>query len=655
MTSQHASTSSPHLNKTWDDFAQAQTLDVFCQSWLQLLVAQLPSCKAAAVLIENQQQFVPITVWPQVSPELARLAGVVEKCLQQHKSIIQPTSQDTLTEFAYPVIIEKKVVCLVVLEAAVSMAEAPAILRHIHWSSAWLSHIFHQKQQETNTHNHQQYSTLLEALSVGLKNTPLQQGLFDISNDLRQRLKAHKVAIALRHGKHMRLMALSEMASFEKNTPLAKAYVAAMEESMDLGKLTQQQRRDTTQETRVTAAPVSTEASAEEAEEQVTPDSPALLRTTHPTIELDTVHATDVSLTLPLHQQLLQLSQSGVVMSCPLVSGHQTVGVVLCERKEALPFSLQEQQWLSALSALLAPIIQQRQAAKRHSLSRLGGEIRALGQRLFGAGHLIWKTASLALVLTIVVLSVWHVDYRVSAKTVIEGEVQRMASAPFAGFIAHSYARAGDTVTKDQVLAQLDDRELQMELLRWASERDQYESKLREAIAQHKLSEVQIMTAQREQAQAQWNLVHDKIERARIKAPFTGMIVAGDLSQQIGAPVELGKELFTITPLTRYRVILQVDERDIRYIRAQQHGKLVIIGLAGEPIDFYIHHITAVASQAEGKNFFRVEALLNSHSLRLRPGMEGIGKISTEPRTLGWVLFHPLWDWISLSLWKWLP
>lgn len=614
-----------HASSTqaWDNFTQAKTLTVFCQAWLQLLVQAIQGCRAAAVLIEDNGQFAPIAVWPAVSPELARLANVVERCLEQRKSVIQPTSQDNLVEVAYPVMLDQEIVCLVVLEVATSMQEAPALLRHIHWSSAWLSHIFSQKHHESATHSQAQQSTLLAAMAVCLQPSTLQQGLFDICNDLKQRLKAHKVAIALRHGSHLRLMALSEMASFEKNTPLAKAYVAAMEESMDVGHLVQLHTPN--DETDIAALN--------------TPNTP--------------LNAQPHSLVL--HQQLLELSKAGSVISCPLVSGTQHIGVLLCERDELTGFNTTEQDWLRAFVALLAPIIQQRQAAKRHSVSRLGGEIRALGQRLFGTGHLIWKTAASILLLSIVVLSVWHVDYRVSAKTVIEGEIQRVVSAPFAGFIAHSAARAGDNVKQGQPLAQLDDRELQLELLRWASERDQYDSKLREAIAEHKLSEVQVISAQRQQAQAQWDVVADKIARAQIKAPFEGVIIAGDLSQQIGAPVELGKELFTITPLTRYRVILQVDERDIRYIRAAQTGQLVMIGLAGEAINFHVHHLTAVANQADGKNYFRVEALLEGSSIRLRPGMEGIGKINTEKQSLGWVLFHPLWDWLSLMTWKWLP
>ena len=52
-----------------------------------------------------------------------------------------------------------------------------------------------------------------------------------------------------------------------------------------------------------------------------------------------------------------------------------------------------------------------------------------------------------------------------------------------------------------------------------------------------------------------------KIARSRLAAPFDGIVISGDLSQQIGAPVETGKKLFEIAPLQSYRIILQVDEQ----------------------------------------------------------------------------------------------
>ncbi len=57
----------------------------------------------------------------------------------------------------------------------------------------------------------------------------------------------------------------------------------------------------------------------------------------------------------------------------------------------------------------------------------------------------------------------------------------------------------------------------------------------------------------------------------------------------------------------------------------------------------------------EGKNYFRIEGHMEEKSERLRPGMEGIGKITVDRRKLIWVWTHQLIDWLRLQAWRWLP
>ena len=79
-----------------------------------------------------------------------------------------------------------------------------------------------------------------------------------------------------------------------------------------------------------------------------------------------------------------------------------------------------------------------------------------------------------------------------------------------------------------------------------------------------------MQSAQLAETQARLDQVEERLARTRIEAPFAGVLVSGDLSQAIGGPVEQGKTLFELAPLDGYRVVLKVDERDIRALAPGQ-------------------------------------------------------------------------------------
>ncbi len=195
--------------------------------------------------------------------------------------------------------------------------------------------------------------------------------------------------------------------------------------------------------------------------------------------------------------------------------------------------------------------------------------------------------------------------------------------------------------------------DLKLERQRLTGEQNQLKSEYREAIAEHDNSRVTILKAQLDRADAQLSLTEERLRRARITAPMSGVIVAGDLSQSLGAPVEQGQTLFEIAPLDSYRVMLAVDEREIGELSVGQTGTLALVGFPDRHLPISVERITPISTQAEGRNFFTVEAQLKETPDLLRPGMDGVGKIEIEERQLIWIWTHRLTDWLRLWIWSW--
>jgi multidrug efflux pump subunit AcrA (membrane-fusion protein) len=237
----------------------------------------------------------------------------------------------------------------------------------------------------------------------------------------------------------------------------------------------------------------------------------------------------------------------------------------------------------------------------------------------------------------------------------VEGAIQRAAVAPFDGYVSTAPVRAGDIVVGGQILATLDDRDLNLEFLRVSAEYEQQIVKYNDAMAQHDPSAARFAAAAVDQSKAQLEQAEDRIKRSQILAPFSGVVVSGDLRQKLGSPVEKGQLLFQLAPLDSFRATLQIDERDIAFVSPGQSGQLILAGVSDGAETFKVRTIAPVANASEGRNYFIVEAEIENSDKQLRPGMEGIGKISIDRRGWLWIWTRRLADWALITAWKWAP
>jgi multidrug resistance efflux pump len=226
------------------------------------------------------------------------------------------------------------------------------------------------------------------------------------------------------------------------------------------------------------------------------------------------------------------------------------------------------------------------------------------------------------------------------------------------GFVHQVHARAGDTVRAGQPLIELADQELQLERQRWQSQLAQQLDGLSAAQARADRAQLVVLQSRADEAQAQLELAEERLQRSRLVAPFDAIVVQGDWSQQLGAPVKEGTELLTLAPSDRYRVMVEVDERDIprmeRVDPRTLRGSLTLSAMPWDSLPLRVTRISPVAKAVEGRNIFEVEAELLQHPPGLRPGLQGNARIDTQPASPLLHFLRRALGNLRLAWWEWV-
>ncbi|MFM9970496.1 MAG: efflux RND transporter periplasmic adaptor subunit [Burkholderiales bacterium] len=600
----------------WQQFTSAANQDSRIGAWLGLQCATVTETSQGVVVLgaADVGPFVPKASWPPDKAISKAPAEAAEQSLvsRQPLAVRLPRDGDcesTSCAIAYPLEINGQLQGVVALR----IAERPekdlnTCLRQIQWGLGWLETLTRDSEQRVEQEAQQRLMTVLDLVATVLEQKTFEAAARALVTEIAMRENCDRVSMGQVRKARAHVLALSHSAQFGKKMNLLNFIGMAMDEAID-------------QKTVVAYPPIA------DTEVVVTRD----------------------------HEKLAREHGSDCVLTIPFAGGTDFVGALTLERPADLPFDAATVELLQSVMAVLGRILHTMHTNDLPVHRRAG---RALGEalsRLFGARYMKTKVMLIAVVSLVLFLSFATGLWRVSATANLEGAVRRTLVAPFDGYVVAAPRRAGDIVRAQTVLASLDERDLRLERARWASQYAQYAKQYEEAVAVRDRAKAQVAQAQAEQARAQAALIDEQIARANVRAPFDGLVVKGDLSQALGSAVKRGETLFEIAPLNAYRVIVQVDESEIAELKVGQRGTLILASIADEHFEFTVSKITPVTTAREGRNYFRVEGILDQTSERLRPGMEGVGKIEVDERRWIWIWTYRLVNWLRLFVWSWWP
>lgn len=605
-------------DEVWQTFASPQNEPAFFQAWLAIQCRQIDGVSAAVLLIADPQTggFAPMGVWPDPTADVAELREAAEAALRNRAGTVHRPEQAPrgVTHLAYPLMVGEEVAGIVVLAIDDgSEAQLGQARRLLHWGVGWLDAHVWRRRAHADEARIDRAAIALDMLGAAEEHAELEAAAMAVANAIANRLRLTRAAIGLvppgqGAAGSVKIRGVSSTAWFSKKSPLVGAIANAMEEAIDQ----------------------------------------------HATVAEPVTKGETARITVA-HRAVRKLVDDAAVASFVMLEKNAPVGAIYIERAGKSPIDDETRLIAEAVAALLGPVLSLKARQHRLVSGRLvtwcGEAIKAV----VGRRRPSLKIAVAAGIAAVAFVTFFHTDFRVSANAALEGRVQRSAVAPFAGYLAEAPKRAGDRVEEGEVLATMDDRDLRLDELKWQSELSQLDRQRRRVLAESDRAEAALLSAQMQQAEAQLRLTAEKLKRTAIRTPISGVVLSGDLSQSLGSPMEQGEVLFVVAPLASFRVVLEVAEGDLRYVEVAQRGTLVLPGIADAGFPIEVTRVTSVAKVVEGKNVFRVEADIEETAPAVRPGMEGVAKITIDRRSLIWIWTRRLIDWVRIFVWTWVP
>ncbi len=423
-----------------------------------------------------------------------------------------------------------------------------------------------------------------------------------LCNELAYRFSSSRVSLGWKEGEYIRMQALSNTEKFDRKMLIVQALEVLMEECMD------------------------------QDEELLLPEpegSTAVLRE---------------------HKNFAARQGVTSIVSLPLRLEQNVVAVLACERDK--PFAADEIRSLR----IICDQASRRLADLKHYDRWFGAvaldALKRWGSSVFGTDQTMHRMYGIVASLLLALLLFGTLDYRVEAPFILRTKDLALLSAPFDGYIERVSRKPGDLVVADQLLLLLDTRQLVLEQSRSYADLQRYVQEEKKAMANNALGEMKIAEALKRQAESRFEMIRYSLDHAEIKAPFSGVVVEGDLEKLLGAPVRKGDVLLKVAKLGDLYVEMKVPERDIQELNVGQVGEVAFISQPGKKFEVLIERIEPMAvTEQKGNVFLVLGKITESRQSWWRPGMSGLAKVSVGKRHIIWIMLHRTLDFFSMKLW----
>jgi hypothetical protein len=232
------------------------------------------------------------------------------------------------------------------------------------------------------------------------------------------------------------------------------------------------------------------------------------------------------------------------------------------------------------------------------------------------------------------------IPHNVNGNCELQPVTRRFVAAPFDGTLDKTLVEPGDVVEKNQLLARMDDREINLELAGADAEHHRASKERDTHLAKQDIADAQLARYEMERLKLRQRLLTHRSENLEIRSPIAGLVIDGDLKRSEGIPLATGDTMFEIAPIDRMVVEIAIPETDIAHAKVGQDVSVSLEGVRGQSLTGKLVRIHPRSEMKDDEHVFIGEVEFDNPEGRLLPGMHGHASIDSGFEPMGWIVFH---------------
>ena len=250
-------------------------------------------------------------------------------------------------------------------------------------------------------------------------------------------------------------------------------------------------------------------------------------------------------------------------------------------------------------------------------------------------------------------LAIFPIPMRVDGTSTVASASSVQVQPELDGVVRQVYVHEGDHVQRGQVLADLEDWDYRAALAGAQAKYQTATMEMNRALAANDGAQAGIQGVQARYWASEVERARERLERTHLRSLLDGWVTTPHVEDLTGRHLAPGDTFAEVADSSESRVDVAIDESEISLLRP---GAAAAIKVESFPTQTFRGHVAVVSpkSQAEGEGrFFYARVDVPNPDGRLRPGMQGRGKISVGWHPIGMVFFRSPFMWLYSKLWWW--